>query len=105
MATLVQGDYKVTVRSNIYEKDSDPVQYVDISGCTVRFLMRKEDDKRFTVDEEALVVSAASGGVSYSFGERELDTPGEYLAFWRVTFTDGQIQTTSEGIPVTVRRK
>jgi hypothetical protein len=105
MTTLVQGDYKVTVASNIYEKDSDPVTYVNLGGCSVKFRMRKEDDKRFTVDEDAVITSVASGGVMYEFDEHDLDVAGDYLIFWRVTFTDGRIQSTSEGIPVTVRRK
>ena len=66
MTTLVQGNYGVTVTANLYVKDSDPVEYVTLSGATVRFLMRKSDDKKFTVDAEAVVKQNAV--VSFSMG-------------------------------------
>jgi len=110
MTTLVQGDYGVTVTANLHVKDSDPVEYVNLSGATVRFLMRKSDDKRFTVESAAVVTSTVSGGVAYTFVEDELDEPGEYLGFWETTFAAGsggasRVQSTVDGDLITVRRR
>ncbi len=105
MTTLVQGDYGVTVTANLYEKDSDPVVYVNLTSATgVRFLMRKDDDRKLTVDGVAFITSVVSGGVAYTFEQDELDEPGDYLAFWQVTFAD-RVQSTSEGDLITVRRR
>jgi len=110
MTTLVQGNYGVTVTANLYEKDTDPVEYVALSGASVRFLMRKSDDKKFTVDAEAVVTSVVSGGVAYTFVEDELDEPGDYLGYWQVTFAAGsgsasRVQSTVDGDAITVRRR
>lgn len=110
MTTLVQGNTGVTVEANIYEKDSDPRAYVNIAGATVRFLMRKSDDKKLTVDGEAVITSAVSGGVAYTFSDGELDEPGDYLSFWEVQFAAGsggdqRIQSTVDGNLITVRRR
>lgn len=109
MTALVQGNYGVTVTANIYEKDSDPVAYVNLSGATVRFLMRKEDDRKFTVQSLAVITSVVSGGVAYTFEEGELDEAGDYLGFWEVTYAAGsggssRVQSTVDGDLITVRR-
>jgi hypothetical protein len=105
MTTLVQDNFGVTVTANLYEKDSDPVAYVNLTTATgVRFLMRKDDDKKLTVNGAGFVTSAVSGGVGYTFERDELDEPGDYLAFWEVTFPD-RVQSTSEGDLITVRRR
>lgn len=108
MTTLVQGNYGVTVTANLYVKDSDPVEYVNLSGASVRFLMRKADDRRFTIQSLAVVTSVVSGGVAYTFAESELDEPGDYLGFWEVTYATGsgtsRIQSTVDGDLITVRR-
>lgn len=103
---LVQGDTRPVVRSNLYERDSNPRVYIDLSGLTtVRFQMRKEDDKYYTVNAAATITSTASGGVQYQLAANDLQTPGEYLIQWEVTFPDGKVQTTSVANPVTVRRQ
>lgn len=104
---LVQGDTRPVIKANLYERDSDPRQYVDLSGnTTVKFQMRKADDRRYTVNAEATITSTASGGVEYQLGANDLQSAtGEFLIQWEVTFPDGKIQTTSVPNPITVRRQ
>lgn len=103
---LVQGDTRPVVKANLYERDSSPRTYIDLSGMTtVRFQMRKADDKFYTVNASATITSTASGGVQYQLAANDLQTTGEYLIQWEVTFPDGKVQTTSVANPVTVRRQ
>lgn len=110
MTTLVQGNVGVTIEANIYEKDTDPVEYVNLAGATVRFLMRKADDKRFTVNREAIITSTVSGGVAFTFNDGELDDYGDFLGFWEIQFAAGsggdqRVQSTVDGNLITVRRR
>lgn len=103
---LVQGDTRPVIKANLYERDSNPVQYVDLSGMTsVRFQMRKADDRFYTVNAAATITSTASGGVEYALGANDLQVPGDYLVQWEVTFPDGKVQTTSVPNPITVRKQ
>ncbi len=102
---LVTGDTRPIIRANLYERDSSPTQYVDLSSATVRFQMRKADDRFYTVNASAVVTSTVSGGVEYHLATNDLQVPGDYLIQWEVTFPDGKVQTTSVANPVTVRRQ
>jgi hypothetical protein len=104
MAIVVQGDTRPVIRANLYEKDSNPKTYINLTSCSVKFLMRKADDKWMTVSGSASITSTASGGVQYQLGANDLNIPGEYLVFWQVTYPDAKVQTTSVGNPITVRR-
>ena len=42
--TFVQGDTAPDITAIIHEED-DPSSIIDLSSCTVRFQMRKQDDK------------------------------------------------------------
>ncbi len=100
--TFVQGDTAPAITATI-SHDSDG-SALDLDGCTVKFQMRKENDRRFTVNNDATVVTPASGSVSYSWGPNDLAVPGTYLVQWEVTYADDRIQTTST-TEITVRRQ
>ena len=65
---------------------------VNLSGATVKFQMRQADNRRFTVNAVAVVVSPTTGAVRYDWAPGDLATPGSYISRWRVTFGDGTIQ-------------
>jgi hypothetical protein len=99
---FVQGDTAPAITATItHDSDGSPV---NLSGATVRFQMRKADDRRYTVNTIATLVDAPNGQVSHSWGANDLVVPGTYLVQWEVTYPDTKVQTTSTG-EVTVRRQ
>lgn len=102
--TFVQGDTKPDINAVIHRQDDSNIP-VDLTGCSVRFQMKKENDKRFTVDAVATVTDAANGRVVYAWHDNDLTVPGEYVAQWRITYPGGAVQTTAYEVPLTVRRR
>lgn len=100
--TFVQGDTAPAITALITH-DSDG-SALDLAGSTVKFQMRKSDDRRFTVNNDATIVNASTGSVSYSWGPNDLAVPGTYLVQWEVTYADARVQTTSTS-EITVRRQ
>ena len=100
--TFVQGDTAPAITATItHDSDSSPL---DLTGSTVKFQMRKSDDRRFTVNNDADLVEPTDGTVSYSWGPNDLAVPGTYLVQWEVTYADTRVQTTST-TEISVRRQ
>jgi hypothetical protein len=102
--TFVQGDTAPDITAIIHEEDT-PSSIIDLTSCTVRFQMRRSDDKRYQVNAAAQLLSAPNGSVSYSWGANDLSVPGTYVVQWEVTYPGGRVQTTSPEVTVTVRRQ
>jgi hypothetical protein len=102
--TFVQGDTAPDITAVIHEED-DAASIIDLTNCTVRFQMRKQDDHRYTVNAAGQILSAPNGRVSYSWGPNDLSVPGTYVVQWEVTYLGGRVQTTSPEVTVTVRRQ
>lgn len=66
---------------------------IDLTGTTVTFIMRAEDDLAPKVEAEATVVDAEAGAVSYAWAVGDLATAGTYLCEWQVTYPDGRTLT------------
>ena len=67
---------------------------VNLTGTTVKFIMRAEGSSGSPkVSAAATVVSAADGTVKYSWGASDTDTAGHYQAEWEVTFAGGVKRT------------
>lgn len=93
---IKRGDTSPAIESELQDTDGNAV---NLTGATVRFLM-KERGGDLTVDGEAdLAADPTTGVVSYSWvaavGETpgDTDVAGEYDAEWEVTFSDGTVQT------------
>lgn len=103
-ATFVQGDTAPDITAVIHEQ-GDPLVIQDLTDATVRFQMRKADDKRFTVNAAADILDEDAGEVSYSWGPNDLAIPGEYIVQWEITYVDNKIETTDPPNEITVRRQ
>lgn len=64
----------------------------DLTGSTVRFRMRAVGSAVLKVDSPATIVSAAAGTVRYDWAAVDVDTPGDYLAWWQVTLPSLKVQ-------------
>jgi hypothetical protein len=104
MMTFVQGDTAPDLNAILHDKD-DEAAVLDLTDCTVRFQMRKADDRRFTVNNEADIIVAVDGSVRYQWGPNDLAVPGDYLTQWEVTYSDDRLQTTELPETITIRRQ
>lgn len=73
---------------------------VDLTGATVKFIMRAADanfapsNGTAKINTTAVIVSpATSGVVRYDWATQDTDSPGNYVAEWQVTFTDSKVET------------
>lgn len=79
---------------------------VNLTGASVRFLMRSDEASTPKVAAAAAIVGAATNGeVRYTWVVNDLDTPGVYRAEWEVTYAGGAKETfPADGyIPVVIR--
>jgi hypothetical protein len=102
--TFVQGDTAPDLNATLH-LEGDPETPIDLSHATVRFQMRQANDRRFTVDAVADIVSGPAGTVKYVWAPNDLAQPGDYDAQWEVTFQDETVQTTAQTQVLRVRRQ
>jgi BppU N-terminal domain len=67
---------------------------VDLSGATVKFRMREEASTTLKTDTAAVIVNATAGQVRYDWVAQDVDTAGDYVAWWQVTFPSAKTQDT-----------
>lgn len=104
MLTFVQGDTAPDLQATIHNAD-DPTTPVDLTDATVRFQMRKSDDRRFTINAAAEITDAEAGKVRYRWAANDLSVQGDYQVQWEITYPDSRIQTTAAANTITVRRQ
>ncbi len=80
---------------------SDAVGPVDLTGCTVDFVMSVAGAGNAMIDKPAILVEPQIGDdvgrVYAEFEDGETDELGTYKVEWRVTFPDGKIATFPRG--------
>ena len=104
MLTFVQGDTAPDLLATLHEAD-DPTAVLDLTGATVRFQMRRPDDRKFTINAAAEITDAEAGKVRYRWATNDLSYPGDYSVQWEVTYPDARVQTTAAANTITVRRQ
>lgn len=102
--TLVQGDTRPSLDGAL-KKTRNGVALDLSTASAVRFQMRKDDDRNYTVDAPAVIVSALAGTVRYDWADGDLNSPGDYLCQWEIEWADGTFQTTQPPNSLTVRRQ
>lgn len=66
---------------------------VNLTGATVKFIMRLPGSSSTKVSESATITGATAGQVQYAWASGDTDTAGLYAAEWEVTFAGGVKQT------------
>lgn len=68
----------------------------DLSGSTVKLQMRLASGSVLKVDSPATIVNAVAGQVQYNWAALDVDTQGDYAAWWRVTLPNTLVQDSPE---------
>lgn len=88
--TIKQGSTLPAFADSLTNSDGSAV---NLTGATVKFVMRSQTAAAAKVNATATVTNAATGAVSYTFQTADTDTPDAYLAAWVVTFAGGAVQS------------
>ena len=89
------NDTTPNFRAVIYTVTGDPAvaSVVNLTGATVKFIMRQSGVSTAKVDTAASVVVAADGTVQYEWVAADTDTAGDYLAEFEVTDSSADVTT------------
>jgi 5-hydroxyisourate hydrolase-like protein (transthyretin family) len=83
---IKQNDTRPEIAATLINADGTKV---DLSGATVKFLMRKVNATAATVDASATVTDATNGKVKYTWIAADTTTIGEYEGEFQVTYGGG----------------
>lgn len=100
---LVQGDTRPTIYATLREQGGTTP--INLTSCTVRFQMRRADDKVYAINGSCQIVDPVLGRVSYTLAANDLNNHGDFNAQFEVTYPDQSLQTTATPIPIKVRRQ
>lgn len=84
---LKQNDTKVNIKATLSSESGT----VDLTDCTVRFLMSKR--RVVKIDREAQIQDAVNGIVWFVFEQPDTSESGTFQAEFEVTFPDARIET------------
>lgn len=68
----------------------------NLTGSSVKLRMRLESSSTLKIDAAATIVNAATGQVQYDWAALDVDTQGDYAAWWHVTLPGGLTQDSQE---------
>lgn len=80
------GDRLPIMTAQLLDENDAPV---NLTGATVRFLMRPKYQSSVKINAAAVIVAALTGDVSYAWTALDTDTPGSYWGEFEVTFSGG----------------
>lgn len=79
---------------------ADTIQFggvvTNLTGSTVRFRMRGINSAVLKVDSVATIVSPTAGTVRYDWASADTNTDGDYIAWWHIILSGGQVQQSPE---------
>jgi hypothetical protein len=87
---IKQNDTSPALVANLTDANGNAV---DLTGCSVRFHMRKVGEAAAKVDNGASIVDADNGQVQYAWSAADTDGVGSCEAEFEVTFQGGEIET------------
>ena len=88
--TIKRGDTRTAVKATL--KDAQG-QAVNLTDCTVRFLMSKKGATTLIVDKGAIIHDAINGVVWYVFDAVDVAESGTMRAEFEVTYPDKRTET------------
>ena len=91
--TIKRNDTRPVIAAQLTQ-DGNPY---DLTGATVKFLMKLPASGSPKVDASATIVNASNGDVEYAWIASDTDTEGEYDAEWEVTDGSGEVLTFPNG--------
>jgi hypothetical protein len=89
-AYVKRNDTQPVLERTLLDVDDAPV---NLTGATVKFIMRKPGASTAKVSAAATVVTPLAGEVSYQWTGTDTDTAGTYNGEFEVTFSGGAKQT------------
>lgn len=87
--TIKRGDRKSYIRRTLYGDDGVAM---NLTGATVKFIMRNVATGMVTVNAGATIINAAGGIVEYQWISGDTNTVGDY---------EGEFEVTIGGLPQT----
>lgn len=97
--SLKQNDTSPAIAAYLLDQDENPI---DLTQCTVRFIMRKRGEEAYKVYQTVTIVDEDSGRIRYNWSAADTDTAGTFDAEFEVTYSDGTIETFPNDTYVTV---
>jgi hypothetical protein len=85
-----QYDTAPTIQVQLTDSTGAPI---DVTGSTVFFVMKAPGAGTTKIKSAGVLVTPASGVVSYSPTGTDLDTAGSYQAEWQLVYPSGKRQT------------
>ena len=91
---IAQGTTSPSLTDTIKSSNQAGAAPFDLTGSTVKFRMREIGKSIFKFDAAAVIVNTPGldGRIRYNWITTDLDTPGIYAAWWRITLPSGGIQ-------------
>jgi hypothetical protein len=86
--TLRQGDTRTAIKATLLDSSGQPV---NLTGATVSFLMGRNGTQ--VINRYATIHDAVNGVVWSVWNPGETDVPGFYHAEFKVTFSDGSVES------------
>lgn len=87
---IKQNDTVPSLRADLRDGDNNAI---DLSGASVKFIMREMGGNSATINTLAIIVDEAGGTVQYNWQDGDTDTIGSYQAEFEVTYADGTVET------------
>jgi hypothetical protein len=92
---LTQNDTSSAIARTLEDENGVAI---DLTGATVKFLLRPINGTTNKINAAATIVGAATlGNVSYAWTGTDTSTAGLFVGQWQVTYSNGKVQTFPNG--------